>query len=358
MTIALRWFVVMVIGMGGLCWADGPTTREARLEIAKRLWEERLAKAGGKAIVSEHYPTEEALVFLTAYDFTRDVRYAKQAEVQLEYAHAREKNGLFVTSKGLTTRDYQARQIYNFYLAYRILAEGKYLRWADDGASAMLKLIPREAHTCDGETHTLFLAGYFDSDGKPVESVGNAIDVNQNAEVALAYSLLYHDPASRFFRDAKAKEIAFEELLASMSIQDMKTGLIPLHENIRGGDTAYGAYGAFSWTWCQLMWKDERIDKHVRLAAKWLASRPDLATGSDRFYPTRMTGVMPYWEAYYRLPAYWYAGVDARPFIDALFERIQKPDAVPGDLATAPLYWAYYDLMGVPREFFLEGKVP
>src|SRR5690349_16530416 len=79
-----------------------PTTRDARLEFAEQLWEERLTKAGGKPIVAEHYPTEEALVFLTAYDFTRDGRYAKQAAVQLEYAHSRERDGLFLTSAGTT----------------------------------------------------------------------------------------------------------------------------------------------------------------------------------------------------------------------------------------------------------------
>src|SRR5207248_1859299 len=133
----------------------GPTTREARVELAKRLWEERLAKAGGERIVSEYYPTEESLVFLTAYLHTRDDRFAQQAAKQLEYAHSRERDGIFVTSEGLTTRDYQARQIYNFYLAYRILAEGRYLRWADDCAAAMTRMIPREAHECAGETHKL-----------------------------------------------------------------------------------------------------------------------------------------------------------------------------------------------------------
>jgi hypothetical protein len=59
-------------------------TSTMRVAAARKLWEGRLAKAGGKPIVSEHYPTEEALLFLTAYDFTRDDRYAKQAAAQLD----------------------------------------------------------------------------------------------------------------------------------------------------------------------------------------------------------------------------------------------------------------------------------
>src|SRR5688572_6025548 len=148
--------------------AVAQTTREARLAIAKQLWEERLASANGKPIVQEHYPTEKAPVFLSAFSHTRDPRYAEQARVQLEYSHSREIDGVFVTSAKSTTRDYQARHIYNFYLAYRVLGDGRYLRWADDCAAAMIRVIPRAAHTAAGETHTTFEAGFFDATGKRV----------------------------------------------------------------------------------------------------------------------------------------------------------------------------------------------
>src|SRR5437899_2988246 len=137
------WVIALLFCVSVTPAVAGPTTREARLELAKRLWEERLAKSGGERIVSEYYPSEESLVFLTAYLYTRDDRFAQQAAKQLEYAHSREKDGVFLTSEGLTTRDYQARQIYNFYLAYRILAERRYLRWADDCAAAMIRALPR-----------------------------------------------------------------------------------------------------------------------------------------------------------------------------------------------------------------------
>jgi hypothetical protein len=107
------------------------STQESRLAIAKTQWEDRLASAGGKPIVADAYPTEEALVFLSAYSLTRDAGYAKQAATQLEYAHSRERDGILLTFKNEATRDYQARQIYNFYLAYRVLGDGRYLRWAD-----------------------------------------------------------------------------------------------------------------------------------------------------------------------------------------------------------------------------------
>jgi hypothetical protein len=318
-----------------------PSTNHTVLTLVKQRWEERLAAAGGKPIVAEHYPTEQALVFLSAYSITRDQRYAAQAALQMEYAHLREKNGVFVTSEQTTTRDYQARQIYNFYLAYRILADGRYLRWADDCAVAMIRVIPRAPHTAAGETHTTFEAGFFTADGKRAHDNAQVIDVNQNAEIALAYSLLHYDPASKFFRDPLAKEIAFEELLASMSIQNMSTGEIPLTENIAGADTAYGSYAAFSWVWCQLLWRDERLEPHVQAAGRWLAPKTDLSRDSQRWYPQRIeNGPVPDWEICYRLPLLWYCKVEAREVTNQL-------------APTASLYWGYYHLMGLPRDYFL-----
>jgi len=331
------------------------TTRESRLEIAKTRWEARLATAGGKHIVADAYPTEEALVFLSAYSVTRDPRYAQQAATQLQYAHSREKDAILLTFAHETTRDYQARQIYNFYLAYRVLGDGRYLRWADDSARAMIKVIPRAAHSAGGETHTLFFAGYYTADGKPARANGQVIDVNQNAEVALAYSLLYHDPASAFFLDPLAKQIAFDELLASMSIQDMTTGAIPLTDTIPGADTAYGSYGAFSWVWCQLLWNDPRFDPHIRAAGRWLGPMMNLSRDSQRYYPHEGRGPIPNWEANYRIPLLWYCGIDSHEFLRELSTRPKDPGGAEGENGSAPLYWAYFDLIGVPREYYIDG---
>lgn len=139
---------------------------ETRVDLAKKLWETKLQKTGGKPIPAEHYPTEEALMFLSAYDFTREASYADQSARQLELAHNQTKLGMLMTPH-MATRDYQARQIYNFYLAYRILGDGRYLKWSDEAGAAMLKIIPRAKHTIAGETHTLFAAGYIDPANPP-----------------------------------------------------------------------------------------------------------------------------------------------------------------------------------------------
>jgi len=345
-------------GLMVLTFVASQALANPRVELAKKLWEEKLAASGGKPVAADHYPTEEALVFLSAYDFTREPKYADQATRQLEYSHGREQKGLLITPHQVT-RDYQARQIYNFYLGYRVLADARFLRWADDCARAMLKTIPRAKHTMAGETHTLFAAGYIDPAKPPAaDAIGYAIDVNQNAEIALAFTLLYHDPASAFFLDPLAREIAYEELLASMSLQNMKTGEIPLTDYLLDQpDTLYGSYGAFSWVACQTFWRDERFDPHIRAAGKWLATKMNLAKDSQRFYPSKIDSTfISYSEAGFRMPLYWYCDVDAGKLLDALFARMPTTQATAGDAGNAPSMWAWYDLLGVPRSYYLDGK--
>lgn len=347
----MKWWVIPIVCVAGI-FVHGQSLSISRLQQATALWEQRLQQAGGKPIPQPHYPTEEALMFLSAYDFNREVRYAEQCALQLEHAHDQTQLDMVMTPHK-ATRDYQARQIYNLYVGYRLLGDGRYLRWADDAAAAMLKIIPRAKHTVAGETHTLFAAGYIDPTAPPKpDEIEYPIDVNQNAEVGLAFGLLYHDPASRFFLDPLSKEIAYEETLASMSIQNMTTGEIPLTDYLMDQpDTLYGSYGAFLWVWSQRLWNEPKFDPHIRAAGKWLATKMRLDQDSDRWYPERKTGRMSDSEAGFRVPLYWYCGIDASEFIAGLFGRMKSED---------PRYasnWAWYDLIGVPRSYYIEGKV-
>jgi hypothetical protein len=335
--------------------ATSPADAQARwLELSKPMWERRLAQAAGKPTASHAYPTEPALVFLTAYSVTRDERYARQAAKQLDYAHDRSVDGLLLTADGLCGRDYQARQVYNFYLAYRVLREAHYLKWAEEATDATLRHVPRSPYTCRGETHTLFTADLLDRVGTVKLRNPERIDPNQNAGVALAFTLLYHDVASKFFKSEVAKSIACEELLAGMTLQDMNTGLIAIAEHYPGGDTAYGAYAAFSWVWCQVLWRDPRFEPHVQAAGRWLATKTDLSKDCTRVYPEAQQTWVPSWQANYCVPLFWYCKVEARAFIAALRERSAHPERTPGD-DPAPLYWAYFDVMGLPRAFYFDG---
>ena len=256
--------------------APAQTTYPA-VEQARQRWEERLGKAGGKPTVSEYYPVEESLVFLTAYDFTRDPRYAEQAAKQLEYSHGREIDGLFLTTAGTTTRDYQARQIYNFYVAYRTLADGRYLKWADACAEAMVRVIPRRPHEHAGQTHTIFIGSFVRPDGTVAVENGETIDANQNSEIALAFTLLYHDPASKWFLSPVAKDIAYEELLAAMSIQNMDTGMLALPSTFQAATRRMGAMRPFHGCGVNCSGKIRRLRRmfkqQVSGSRRWLTSR-------------------------------------------------------------------------------------
>src|SRR5947208_3674187 len=135
----MKIFVVACIVWSLAACVGAQDLATARLEQAQKVWATRLEKAGGKPIPQPHYPTEEALMFLSAYDFMREGRYLDQCIRQLEMAHNQTQLGMVKTPEK-ATRDYQARQIYNFYVAYRILGEGKYLKWSDEAATAMLKI--------------------------------------------------------------------------------------------------------------------------------------------------------------------------------------------------------------------------
>ena len=354
---SFAFLIMAMIASKTLAATTRPTTLESRVAIARSLWDAELAKTQGKPQTKNQYPTEPAVPFLSAYDFTHEKKFADQAVIQLDYAHSREKNALLITFEGICHRDYQARQIYNFYLAYRILKDPKYLAWADACASAMVKTIPRQPHTFAGETHTLFAATFIKPDGKPDDPLAFTIDVNQNAEVGFAFSQLYHDPKSAFYQKRIAREIAYEETLASMSLQDMKTGAIPLREGLMDQyDTAYGGYATFSWTGTQLLWHEPKFDPHLRAAAKWLAPLSDVTRDTRRWYPKRIDGgPMSLWEIWFRVPALWYSDIDARKLLNGVFERMGHPDGYKDEAGLAPSWWAYYDTWGIPREYYLTG---
>src|SRR5205823_2374068 len=158
------------------------------------------------------------------------------------------------------------------------------------------------------------------------------------------------DPKSQFYQKPIAREIAYEETLASMSLQEMKTGAIPLREGdrINDYDTAYGGYATFSWTGTQLLWHEPKFEPHLRAAGKWLGAMMDPAHDSQRWYPKRITnGPMQYWEAWFRVPLLWYCKIDAARYIDGIFARMEHPEMTPDDPGITPQWWAHFDLMGL-----------
>jgi hypothetical protein len=309
---------------------------------------------GGKTIRTgtPYYPTEPGIIFLSAWLSTGEAKYKQAAIEQFGFAHSRENaDGLLITEQGFN-RDTQARQIYNFYTAYKLLGDKKYLTWADKCAGGLLDHLPRRPHRvlAADRTYTLFAAGYC-RDTKPYDTsaLKPGVDVNQNAELALAYTLLYHEPQSAFHKSATAKQIAVQEMEAGLAIQDPKTGAIPIGDDdywIRRFDTMYGSYALFSWTWLNTLWKNPEWQKHIDAAAKWLAG---LSTGkgkwADRYYPSPSDSLEPV-DLWCRIPAFHKIGFSPERLMDYAYTG--QPAA---KWAYAPI--AHLDLMGIPPAFYL-----
>lgn len=319
------------------------------------------ATDAGKKLCSgiPYYPTEPAIVFLSAWQYTGEDKYREGGVTLLDFAHSRENaDHLLVTEQGFN-RDTQARQIYNFYTAYKLLGERKYLGWADACAQALIDHLPRREHVLRGRSYALFAAGYC-KDARPyqVADLKCWIDVNQNAELALAYTLLYHEPRSAFYKSAKAKDIAINEMEAGLAIQHPETGAIPVAESeywLTRCDTTYGAYSLFSWTWLNTMWKNSDWDKHIVDAGKWLAT---FSTGkgkaADRFYPTEGDALSAV-DVWCRVPGLWKAGFAPDLLIDQWFSTGPSRNSAE-EMAHIPL--AYFHLMGIPPEFYLPPRRP
>lgn len=303
-----------------------------------------------------YYPTEQGIIFLSAWLCTGTEKYRQAATMQFEFAHSRENSDHLLIAEPGFNRDTEARQIYNFYVAYKLLGDKKYLIWADAGARALIDHLPRRNHQVYGTTksYLLFAAGYC-PDTKPyyTDNLNPWVDVNQNAELALAYTLLYHEPKSALYKSALAKDIVVSEMEAGLAIQDPKTGAIPIGDSeewITRYDTNYGAYGLFSWTWLNTRWKNAEWQKHIVAAGHWLAG---FSTGrgkaADRYYPHPSDGLSAC-DVWYRMPGLWKVRFAPDRLINQWFSTGPSRNS-PEELAYAPL--VYFQLMGIPPEFYL-----
>lgn len=302
-----------------------------------------------------YYPTEPAIHFLSAWLSTGEGKYREAAVLQFDFAHSRENDdGLLITELGFN-RDTEARQIYNFYTAYKLLGDKKYLAWADRGAHALIEYMPRRSHTVLGtkKTYTLFAAGYCKPD-KPYDAsaLNTWVDVNQNAELALAYTLLYFEPASALYKSATAKDIILNEMEAGLLIQDPKTGGIPIGDSdywITKLDTGYGAYAAFSWSWLNIYWKNPEWQKHIESAAKWLTA---FSTGQGRMNEHYYPGVSYALgcDLWFRIPAFYKIGFSPGRLIDYAYGH---PDKWEKGNDWAHTLFAHYEVMRIPPKFYL-----
>jgi len=351
------------------CWAAGdkannPSSlrkafRHSKYsEVISKCWEENYAAFdAGKKLRSgvPYYPTEPGIELLSAWICTGNAKYREAAVLHFDFAHSREnEDHLLITELGFN-RDTDARQIYNFYVAYKILGDKKYLEWADQGARALMIHLPRRHYTMLGteKTYNLFVAGYCKSD-KPYNTakLDPWVDVNQNAELALVYTLLYFETKSTFYKSEIAKDIVTNEMEAGLAIQDAATGAIPIADTEywnKKFDTLYGSYAMFSWTWLNTYWRNGEWQKHIERSAHWIASFQEV-TGkpAKRYYPAE-SDQLEHVDLWCRIPGLWKIKSSPYKMIDSIFSSGGESRF----LCAWGAPFAYYDVMGIPAGFYL-----
>ncbi len=313
---------------------------------------------GGRRVRDESkpYPTEPATVFLSAWACTAEEKYRDAAIRVFEYAHEREDDGRFVfhvpdaslpdKKRPVFNRDPQARQIYNFYTAYKIFGHLDYLQWADRCAASMLKHIRRVPHPA--LHRNLFAHNVITLGENPTRAT--SIDANMNCEIALAYTLLYHDPKSTYYQSAEARDIAECEVDAAFSLQK-DDGSLPLNEDPAHKDhcdTAYGGYVGFSTVWLNQLWSNPKWARKIEKLGDWLGryskGKPPYA---DRYYSSR-TAELRGWDLWYRIPVLWKCGQSPTALIETY---LAQPE--PSTLERGYLIFAYYEVMGIPPDVYL-----
>lgn len=305
------------------------------------------------------YPSEPGIVFLSAFLATGEERYLEAAKAQLAFAHQRQTpEGLLAVDLGGgrlgVGKDPQSRQVYNFFTAFKLLGDDTYLAWADECAAALLRHVPQVEHTCRGLSLRTLEHGYRDPVSHRSIDAAPLVDPNQNAEAALALSLLYFEPRSAHYHSPSLRLLVAAEMEAGLCLVD-GSGAVPLTEHphrVEQMDTAYGAYALFSWSWVSRLWRDEAWGGAVRRSAEWLAgfSGPEGPT-ADRYYPGRGS-YLASWDLWYRVPGLVDAGYDPKPLIERYVQE-SAPTSTPADRAF--LLFAYFQLMGIPPDAYLGG---
>ncbi|MDI7258429.1 MAG: hypothetical protein QME90_00760 [Thermodesulfobacteriota bacterium] len=320
----------------------------------------------GKDLI-EAYPSEMALALIAAYLITQEPRYALDADRQLTFARGFEDlNHLLVIypdAYPYISRDYIARQIYNLYVAFKIFGNVKYLQWADEEAQAMITYLKRSPLTYNGVTYTLFYPTYNTTTPYTPLTQGPSIDLNQNAEIGLAFTLLYHEPLSQLHDNQTAADIALNELRASMALQDMTTGAIPVASfppYDTQMDTGYASYTLRSWVWANLFWKDPDFALHIQKGAEWLSGYVTSSEITAQNYTwtelfDQPNGKANIEEAWDRFPAFYFTGtVDIPHYVSLIYNKLF--DQISAYQFRFKTLFGYFEAMGIPRSAYMPSE--
>jgi hypothetical protein len=279
-----------------------------------------------------YYPSEAAISFWSAWKTFRDPELLAAAQRQCEYAHSLMAiDGLFTPAPfGMISRLSQARLITGFLVAYQASGEAKYLGWADDAVEGFLRL-PVEPVNYGGSVFQLFNYAYTPLPPYAPQSTIR-MNPNQEAAIGLAFTQVYFTPQSRYYRSELLYTLAWQNLDASLVLQDSQ-GRIPTdQDHLDAFDTLYGGYTLVNLVWANKYWKSDKLSAAIRNGAAWLATYSDGTT--QRYFPTRYAGPLgdPI-ELWQRLPVLQQAGLVTEQFsasLDALWSQWQGFNNFPG----------------------------
>jgi hypothetical protein len=186
------------------------------------------------------------------------------------------------------------------------------------------------------------------STGALSEPIQN-IDPNQNASVALAFSLLYdHSHTSGSGRDgldeANLADISENEVAAALSLQNTIPGQeghwqLPLNDEDEFKqkifDTCYGAFAMFSILRTSQIWDrdsdppggwdhtqaEKRLNRVRKAGKEWFKpiSEPGRIEGVHRERDNSISTKLRYWDLFYRVPILVFIGADTER--DAVLDR-------------------------------------
>jgi hypothetical protein len=273
----------------------GPFATEQRFDFANMGYDARA------------HPSEAAVVFWSAYRLTRDPAFMQAGRNQLSYAASLvDGQGYFqwpYGDLGQFSSNTLARLALGFYLGFAVTGDPSDMELADRVAEALMRL--EETLVRSSFTGQYYLLPYYVY-RSPSEPEGNrSLDPNQDATLALLFTLLSAERESRLYRSPEALERAARYLSAAMDPLGL-TGCWPLADQPDFREACDSLYNW--WTLYQLQWINEvspRAGLEPLLAAQYRVLRGDMLAGlSRRAYPVVSHGRMAHpTELWLALPA-------------------------------------------------------
>ena len=222
-------------------------------------------------------PADSVAFFLSGWMLTGDETCLKAAQEQLTRSHGHiNRDGLYeeglVDGSNIVRMLATADHLLAYWIACQLLEDRKMRVHLDRCVEGMVQSLARQpVRATNGQVYTLF-APMYDAP-KPYEvAVAADIAPQCSAALGLVFTLLYHDEKSKWFHDETIKDIALNELHASMATQRLQSGAILPDGSATEAqaDPAVGAAVLFAWSWANRFWQEPDTEIRIRRAVDWL----------------------------------------------------------------------------------------